>query len=170
MSSNVRIFYFAKCAHKGGGTERAVIVVVVGAGTVDVGLLIAAILMLLPYMCVAFNCIHQEFCDYRYLSALGQVLLVQLGHIWLAASVHSHGSTPFMGTVVARRCIWISSASDTHLVTGDMLFLRGPPSPCRSSPHLELAPQRQNNEGSFPSCACHPHSRTNQPVLPQAPG
>lgn len=74
----------------------------VGVGTVAAGLLIAAILRLLPWTCVAFNCIHQGFCDYRYLSALGQVLLVQLGHIWLAPSVHRHGSTPFMGTLVAR--------------------------------------------------------------------
>lgn len=110
MSSNVRIFYFAISAHGGrGGTERGVIVVGVGVGTVAAGLLIAAIFRLLPWTCVAFNCIliafnciHQGFCDYRYLSGLGQVLLVQLGHIWLAPSVHRHGSTPFMGSVVAR--------------------------------------------------------------------
>lgn len=44
MSSNVRIFYFAISAHKGGGgTERGVIVVGVGVGTVAAGLLIAAL-------------------------------------------------------------------------------------------------------------------------------
>lgn len=113
------------------------------------GLLTAVILMLFPWTCIAFNCIHQGFCDYRYLSALSQVLLVQLDHIWLAPSVHSQGSIPFMGTVVTRRCIWMSLASDAHLVTGDALFLRGPPPPCRSSPPPPRAGSPEAKQRSF---------------------